>query len=84
MGCVRRHYYNYAADCWNVSSYPRPRFASEFGVQSYPDFTTLEPVSNGTLGDWSSINSPFMLHRQHHENGNEEMMTQMKLHFIRA
>jgi len=79
-----RHYYNYAADCWDVTTYPRPRFASEFGVQSYPSFLTLKPVSNGSLGDWASIDSAFMQHRQHHPDGNQQMLDQMKLHFMGA
>jgi hypothetical protein len=59
------HYYNYDMDCWDLLSYPRPRFASEYGFQSFPSFQTLAPVSDGDLGDWN-FNSSFMQHRQHH------------------
>lgn len=75
------HFYSYNTDCWDVTTYPRPRFASEFGVQAWPSFITMSAVSNGTAGDWSSMNSPFMQHRQHHPDGNAQMMYQMALHF---
>lgn len=57
-------------DCWNVSGYPKPRFASEYGFQSYPSFETLSAVS--IKKDWE-YNSPFMLHRQHHAEGRWEL-----------
>ena len=53
-------------DCWNVSGFPKPRFASEYGFQSYPSFETLAEVS--TAEDWT-YSSDFMDHRQHHGNG---------------
>jgi hypothetical protein len=40
------HYYNYQADCWDVTKYPGSRFTSEYGVQSFPSFITLESVSD--------------------------------------
>ena len=60
------HFYDYYMDCWDVSGYPKPRFASEYGFQSYPSFETLAAVS--VPGDWT-YNSAFMDHRQHHGNG---------------
>jgi len=37
------HYYNYNDDCTNVTFFPTPRFASEFGFQSHPSvFSWLE------------------------------------------
>jgi len=39
------HYYNYAADCTDVASFPSPRFASEYGYQSFPSFETWRPVT---------------------------------------
>ena len=53
-------------DCWNVSGYPKPRFASEYGFQSYPSFETLAEVS--VQDDWT-YDSAFMDHRQHHGDG---------------
>ncbi|KAM3937159.1 beta-mannosidase [Leptodactylus fuscus] len=72
------HYYNYITDCWNWTSYPKPRFASEYGFQSWPSFSTINKVS--TPEDWS-YNSNFSAHRQHHDLGNEQMMIQAGLHF---
>lgn len=60
------HFYDYEMDCWNLSGYLKPRFASEYGFQSYPSFETLAKVS--LPEDWS-YNSAFMNHRQHHGNG---------------
>jgi hypothetical protein len=36
------HVYNYACNCWDAEGcYPRTRFASEFGWQSYSSFPTM-------------------------------------------
>ncbi|XP_048365176.1 beta-mannosidase isoform X2 [Sphaerodactylus townsendi] len=72
------HYYNYLSDCWNWTTFPRTRFASEYGFQSWPSFSTLAKVSSEE--DWS-YTSNFSLHRQHHAKGNEEMLQQARLHF---
>ena len=67
---VRSH-----ADCHqDTSTFVIPRFASEFGYQSFPSFLTLEPVS--IKEDWE-FNSKFMIHRQHHPDGQSQMMKQM-------
>ncbi|XP_071805929.1 beta-mannosidase-like isoform X2 [Asterias amurensis] len=73
------HYYNYNDDCWNTSIYPKPRFASEYGFQSWPSLETLRQVSKA--GDWS-MDSNFSMHRQHHQNGNKQMMDQITRHFV--
>uniref|UniRef100_A0A8D0UPV9 Beta-mannosidase n=1 Tax=Sus scrofa TaxID=9823 RepID=A0A8D0UPV9_PIG len=72
------HFYNYWNDCWNWKIFPKARFVSEYGYQSWPSFSTLEKVSSGE--DWS-YESKFSLHRQHHENGNFEMLQQAARHF---
>ncbi|XP_054846408.1 beta-mannosidase [Eublepharis macularius] len=72
------HYYNYLSDCWDWTTYPRARFASEYGFQSWPSFSTLTKVSSEE--DWS-YTSNFSLHRQHHAKGNDEMLQQAGLHF---
>lgn len=72
------HYYNYMADCWNWTSYPKPRLASEYGFQSWPSFSTIHKVS--APEDWS-YSSNFSTHRQHHDSGNEQMMFQASLHY---
>ncbi|XP_066487821.1 beta-mannosidase-like [Tiliqua scincoides] len=72
------HYYNYLQDCWDWTSYPRTRFASEYGFQSWPSFSTLEKVS--IEEDWS-YNSNFSVYRQHSANGNDNMLKQANIHF---
>ncbi|KAL1772180.1 beta-mannosidase isoform X1 [Sigmodon hispidus] len=72
------HFYNYDLDCWDWTVFPKARFVSEYGYQSWPSFSTLEKVSSEE--DWS-YNSSFSLHRQHHRNGDKEMLEQAQLHF---
>lgn len=41
------HFYDYNSDCWNWTVYPKTRFASEYGFQSWPSFSTIEKVRLG-------------------------------------
>ena len=70
------HYYNYREDNWDWSIYPRTRFASEYGFQSWPAWEVMEPVSE--VWDWS-LSSAWMSHRQHHPGGNMELLWQIGL-----
>ncbi|XP_062348968.1 beta-mannosidase isoform X1 [Cinclus cinclus] len=72
------HFYDYSSDCWNWTVYPKTRFASEYGFQSWPSFSTIEKVSSPE--DWS-YTSNFSLHRQHHEGGNIQMLQEIGRHF---
>ncbi|NWI56541.1 MANBA mannosidase, partial [Calyptomena viridis] len=72
------HFYDYSNDCWNWTVYPKTRFASEYGFQSWPSFSTIKKVSSAE--DWS-YTSNFSLHRQHHEDGNVQMLQQVGRHF---
>uniref|UniRef100_A0A8D2B1D6 Beta-mannosidase n=1 Tax=Sciurus vulgaris TaxID=55149 RepID=A0A8D2B1D6_SCIVU len=72
------HFYDYGSDCWNWKIFPKARFVSEYGYQSWPSFSTLETVSSEK--DWF-YKSKFSIHRQHHEHGNYEMLYQAGLHF---
>ena len=74
------HHYDYNSVCTDVSKFPRPRFASEYGYQSYPSLYTLHDVIN----DSSDLDndSPLMLHRQHHPNGNPQLEAQVGMHFL--
>uniref|UniRef100_A0A8C5IH62 Beta-mannosidase n=2 Tax=Junco hyemalis TaxID=40217 RepID=A0A8C5IH62_JUNHY len=72
------HFYDYSHDCWNWTMYPKTRFASEYGFQSWPSFSTIEKVSSPE--DWS-YTSNFSLHRQHHEGGNIQMLQEIGRHF---
>ena len=52
FGCVHRTIllplfrYDYDDYCTDVTKFPRPRFASEFGFQSYPSFNSLANISS--------------------------------------
>jgi beta-mannosidase len=70
------HFYDYTSDCTDVSIYPKPRFASEYGFQSLPNLRSMSEVS--LPEDWSP-HSPFMEHRQHHPNGNAELDRSIKV-----
>ena len=70
------HFYNYRDNNWDWTIYPQTRFASEYGFQSFPAFEVLEPVSE--VEDWS-VHSAWMSHRQHHPNGNMELLWQISL-----
>ena len=45
------HYYDYTGDCLDTRVYPRSKFVSEFGFQSYPSFSALKNVT--VPEDWS-------------------------------
>lgn len=72
------HFYNYIHDCSDWTGFPRTRFASEYGFQSWPSVSTLKQVS--IKEDWI-YNSMFSSHRQHHKDGNQQMLQQAALHF---
>jgi len=61
------HFYDYKNDCWDTETFPNPRFASEYGYQSYPSFQALSSVV--TSDDQLVWNSSLLFHRQHHANG---------------
>lgn len=62
------HFYTYTGSEWDPATYPRARFVSEYGFQSYPSFETLSKVSEPD--DWVYPFNDFMKHRQHHMFGN--------------
>ncbi|XP_077477136.1 beta-mannosidase isoform X2 [Stigmatopora argus] len=72
------HFYNYEADCWDWRAFPRPRLASEYGFQSWPSLATLLPV---TMPEDLMFDSRFASHRQHHLDGNQQMLKQASIHF---
>ncbi|TRY79762.1 hypothetical protein TCAL_08106 [Tigriopus californicus] len=71
------HYYNYNLDTWDYKIYPKTRFASEYGFQSFPSFEVLKPYSEPF--DWNFY-SDFVNNRQRHPGGNEEIPWQIHLH----
>lgn len=52
------HRYDYKSYCTDVTKFPRPRFASEFGFQAYPSFYSLSQVSEKEVKKQTSIPSP--------------------------
>jgi len=43
--CLTWCSYDYTDLCTDVTKFPRPRFASEFGFQSYPSFESMKEIS---------------------------------------
>ena len=72
------HYYNYVANCWDTDLLPKPRFASEYGYQSYPSIESLKDVSLPSDLAW---NSTVMQYRQHHQDGNQQIEALIKQNF---
>ena len=70
------HFYDYNMNGWEPSSFPLPRFMSEFGVQSLPSYATLSDVYNmpGDAGILSDLNQ----HRQHHDQGNQQIIDEIQ------
>ena len=75
------HYYDYEADCEDVSTYPKSRFVSEHGFQSFPSFEAYRDVLDGDRGDFSR-DSAAVAFRQRHENGDEELLAMVQRHFF--
>lgn len=67
------HSYNYLIPFFDPGQYRIPRMSSEYGLQSYPSFETLEPVySEQDMDYWFDLND----YRNHHPFGNVEMMAE--------
>ncbi len=71
------HFYDYKMNTWEWKSYPVPRFMSEFGVQSLPSYATLSDKYK--MPDDANIFSKMNEHRQHHENGNQEIVNEIQM-----
>ncbi|XP_075983148.1 beta-mannosidase [Anticarsia gemmatalis] len=72
------HYYNYLADNWDKSIYPKARFSSEYGLQSLPSMITLRTATNVT--EDFHVNSTFCKARQHAPNGYAFISLQIQPH----
>jgi beta-mannosidase len=74
------HFYDYSVNGWLPSSFPIPRFMSEFGVQSLPSFATLSNAydMNEDADMFGALNE----HRQHHGNGNREIIEEIKMNLL--
>ena len=54
------------------------RMVSEYGFMSFPSYSTLKPVYSDEDMDWDGkLND----HRQHHGNGNNEIVLEIKYFF---
>ncbi|KAK6181472.1 hypothetical protein SNE40_009315 [Patella caerulea] len=71
------HFYDYSSDMWNVTSYPTPRFASEYGLISWCEYETLETVLKDSDMD---LFSDMCIHRTHHPQGAQQMYDECKSH----
>ncbi|XP_070394202.1 beta-mannosidase-like isoform X2 [Dermacentor albipictus] len=73
------HFYRYDNDIWDPTTYPIPRFMSEFGIQSYPSAETMRKVAPESALVYPF--SPFLQYRQRHIGGNKELVRSLKHHF---
>jgi beta-mannosidase len=72
------HFYTTKDDALNVTTYPRAKFVSEFGFQSFPSWSVYE---NYTIPeDWSYL-SNMTAFRQRHPGDTEDMLHQMAAHY---
>lgn len=70
------HYYNYVQDGWNPETYPHPRFASEYGFQSYPAMAAWQRTADADDTDLLAL----MDHRQHFPYGDVPVLLQIRRH----
>ena len=71
------HFYDYDSLCVAQAGIPNPRFASEYGWQSWPSLATWQPALDGSPAKDLAPFSDFMRHRQHHPNGTEQVLGMM-------
>lgn len=72
------HCYLYDSDNWDDTLYQSPRFMSEFGLQSWPSAMTMSSVFPEEEWSYSSTMSK---ERNHHPNGQQQMLQQVAMHF---
>ncbi|XP_072754584.1 beta-mannosidase-like isoform X2 [Anoplolepis gracilipes] len=74
------HYYNYIRNGWDITQYPRTRFCSEYGFQSWPSIYTIATAVE-TAKDFH-MDSDFVKHRQHLPFGNQYMRLLISYNFV--
>ena len=67
------HWYALDEDCFNMSMYPRPRWITEHGWESFPSFFTLAPSLTGPQ-DYA-FNGTLVASRQQHPPGQAQITT---------
>ena len=75
------HGYLYAIDCWNASEYPRTRFSTEFGLQSWPSLETMARFSGATPAQLRNFSDPYWVQRNRHPAGNAQLAFFVEQHF---
>ena len=75
------HYYNYADGPLEWTVYPKTRFASEYGFQSFPSLQTLASVTNVSDLVVPINESLLMEHRQHLPGGIDVMQSMVSNYF---
>ena len=73
------HYYDLDGDCFNMSRYPRPRWVTEHGWESFPSFFTMAPTLTGP--DDMSFNSSLLTARQQHPPGQGQITRMVELNW---
>ncbi|KAG0308074.1 hypothetical protein BGZ98_009058, partial [Dissophora globulifera] len=72
------HFYDYKHNGLHIEYYPNARFVSEYGAQSMPSFKAWKKIS--LPDDWHPL-SKLSVHRNHHGNGQPEMLQQIEFQF---
>jgi beta-mannosidase len=72
------HFYDYDADCEDWRSYPKARFVSEHGFQS---FASLDAYASVLAPEDLSRDSAVLAFRQRHEGGNDQVLAMVGRHF---
>lgn len=72
------HFYTTVDNALNTSTFPRAKFVSEFGFQSFPSWQAVRKYSEPQ--DWSYL-SPLSTFLQRHPGDTEDMMKQMESHY---
>ena len=72
------HFYTTVDNALNTSTFPRAKFVSEFGFQSFPSWQAVKKYSEPQ--DWSYL-SPLSTFLQRHPGDTEDMMKQMDIHY---
>ncbi|KAF9999739.1 hypothetical protein BGZ79_006663 [Entomortierella chlamydospora] len=72
------HFYDYKHNGLHVEYYPNSRFVSEYGAQSMCSYSSWKTISS--TDDWHPL-SKLSVHRNHHGNGQREMLEQIEYQF---
>lgn len=74
------HFYNYVDDCLSLAIYPRARYSSEYGYQSWPSYNTLKAISDPVEDLF--YGTDFFHHREHHAGALNGTESSLRRHFL--